>query len=157
MLPSHYFFVNFAAGDQREVGRIVAIDYGRKRCGVAVTDPSRIISSPLSTVSTHELEAFLLAYCASEQVDEFVIGYPRQMNNKLSDAVRYIDPFIARLKKIMPEMKINLVDERFSSVSAFQTMIDGGVKKSKRRDKGMVDRISASIILQAYMDSLTKK
>lgn len=139
------------------MGRIVAIDYGRKRCGVAVTDPSRMISSPLSTVSTHELESFLLAYCASEQVDEFVIGYPRQMNNSLSDAVKYIDPFIARLKKIMPEKKINLVDERFSSISAFQTMIDGGVKKSKRRDKGMVDRISASIILQAYMESLTKK
>lgn len=139
------------------MGRILAIDYGKKRCGLAVTDPSRIISTPLETVRTHELEQYLIQYDKIENIDEFVIGYPRQMNNEPSEAVKYIDPFIARLKKVFPGKKINLVDERFSSKSAFQTMIDGGVKKEKRKDKEMVDRISATIILQAFMESTNYK
>jgi putative Holliday junction resolvase len=139
------------------MGRVVAIDYGTKRCGVAVTDPAKIIASPLSTIHTHEIEGFLIKYHETETIDEFVIGYPRKLNNEPSESVKHIDPFITRLKKIFPGIKISLVDERFSSVSAFQTMIDGGVKKSKRRDKEMVDRISASIILQTYMNSLTFK
>ncbi|MDX9929362.1 MAG: Holliday junction resolvase RuvX [Bacteroidales bacterium] len=135
------------------MGRILAIDYGRKRCGVAVTDPERIIASPLTTVSTAELEKFLLVYNDEEIVDEFVVGYPRRLNNEPSEAVKYIDPFLTRLKKMFPGKKINLVDERFSSQSAMQAMIDGGVKKNRRRDKAMVDRISASIILQTYLNS----
>ncbi|MBE0673439.1 MAG: Holliday junction resolvase RuvX [Bacteroidales bacterium] len=139
------------------MGRIVAIDYGKKRCGVAVTDPAGIIASPLTTVRTHEIEGFLIKYHQDETITEFVIGYPKKMNNEPSESVKQIDPFIARLKKLFPSIRINLVDERFSSVSAFQAMIDGGVKKSKRRDKEMVDRISASIILQTYMNGLTVK
>jgi putative Holliday junction resolvase len=139
------------------MGRIVAIDYGTKRCGVAVTDPAGIIASPLTTVRTHEIEGFLTKYHQEETITEFVIGYPKKMNNEPSESVKQIDPFIARLKKLFPAIRINLVDERFSSVSAFQAMIDGGVKKSKRRDKEMVDRISASIILQTYMNGLTVK
>jgi len=139
------------------MGRILAIDYGKKRCGLAVTDPGRIIASPLETVRTHELESFLLHYDATEKIDEFVIGYPKQMNNQPSEAVKYIDPFIARIKKIFPGMVIHLVDERFSSKLAFQAMIDGGVSKEKRKDKAMIDRISASIILQTFMESINKK
>jgi putative holliday junction resolvase len=139
------------------MGRILAIDYGKKRCGLAVTDPARIISSPLETVRTHDLEAYLIKYDISENIDEFVIGYPRQLNNLPSEAVKYIDPFIARMKKIFPGKKISLVDERFSSKIAFQAMIDGGVKKEKRKDKAMIDRISASIILQSYMESINNK
>lgn len=139
------------------MGRILAIDYGKKRCGLAVTDPARIIASPLETVRTHELEAFLLRYDTAEIIDEFVIGYPKQMNNQPSEAVKYIDPFIARLKKVFPGRVIHLVDERFSSKLAFQAMIDGGVSKEKRKDKAMVDRISASIILQTFMESINYK
>ncbi|MBM3420450.1 MAG: Holliday junction resolvase RuvX [Bacteroidetes bacterium] len=137
------------------MGRLVAIDYGRKRCGVAVSDPLRIIATPLDTIRTHELEAFLLAYFTRESVDEFVVGYPRTMNNEPSEAVKYIDPFLARLAKLFPGTRITTVDERFSSKSAMQAMIEGGVKKSKRREKELVDRISASIILQAYMNRIT--
>lgn len=139
------------------MGRILAVDYGRKRCGIAVTDPARIIASPLSTVRTHDIESFLLEYDKKETIDEFVVGYPRQMNNEPSEAVKQIDPFIVRLKKLFPGKNITLIDERFTSKSAMQAMIDGGVKKMKRQDKAMVDRISASIILQVYMETVSNK
>ena len=129
----------------------MAIDYGRKRCGLAVTDPLRIIASPLTTVATGQLETFLKDYIPREKVSEAVIGYPVTMNNLPSESVKYIDPFIARFRKIFPEIQLHLADERFTSQMAMRAMIDGGVKKSDRRDKGLVDRISASIILQSWL------
>ncbi len=133
------------------MGRVLAIDYGRKRTGLAVTDPLRIIASPLITVATHELESFLKDYFPRENVTEVVIGYPVTVNNLPSESVKYIDPFIARFRKIFPEIPLHLADERFTSQMAMSAMIEGGVKKSDRRDKSMVDRISASIILQSWM------
>ena len=133
------------------MGRALAIDYGRKRCGLAVTDPMRIIASPLVTVPSGELEAFLKDYIPREKVTDVVIGYPVTVNNLPSESVRYIDPFIARFRKLFPETPLHLADERFTSQMAMRTMIDGGVKKSGRRDKAMADRISASIILQSWL------
>ena len=139
------------------MGRALAIDYGRKRCGLAVTDPMRIIASPLVTVPSGELEAFLRDYIPRENVSDVVIGYPVTVNNLPSESVKYIDPFIARFRKLFPETPLHLADERFTSQMAVRTMIDGGVKKSGRRDKGMADRISASIILQSWLKSLENK
>ncbi len=133
------------------MGRALAIDYGRKRCGLAVTDPLRIIASPLVTVPSGELEAFLKDYIPRENVTEVVIGYPVTVNNLPSESVKYIDPFIARFRKLFPLVELHLADERFTSQMAMRTMIEGGVKKSSRRDKSMVDRISASIILQSWL------
>jgi putative Holliday junction resolvase len=133
------------------LGRALAIDYGRKRCGLAVTDPLRIIASPLVTVPSGELEAFLRDYIPRENVTDVVIGYPVTVNNLPSESVKYIDPFIARFRKLFPLVELHLADERFTSQMAMRTMIDGGVKKSSRRDKSMVDRISASIILQSWL------
>jgi putative Holliday junction resolvase len=135
------------------MGRILAIDYGRKRSGLAVTDTLQIIASPLATVATSDLELFLAEYTSAEAVDEFVIGYPVQMNNKPSESVKYIEPFIKKLNKLYPGKPVNLSDERFTSKIAFRAMIDGGVKKKERRDKGMVDRISASVILQSFLEN----
>lgn len=137
--------------ETKSSGRVLAIDYGKKRCGLAVTDPMRIIASPLATVATHEIETFMKDYFARENVTEAVIGYPVTMNNIPSESVQYIDPFIARFRKLFPSIPLHLVDERFTSQMAMRAMIDGGVKKSGRRDKGMVDRISASIILQSWL------
>jgi len=133
------------------MGRILAIDYGRKRVGLAVTDPLRIISSPLATVKASETEAFLTDYLKKEVVDEFVVGYPVQMNNKPSEAVKYIDPFLKRLEKLFPGKAVHLADERFTSKMAFRAMIDAGAGKKERMDKSIVDRISASIILQSFL------
>jgi putative Holliday junction resolvase len=138
-------------------GRALAIDYGRKRCGVAVTDPMRIIASPLVTVPTGRLEAFLRDYIPRENVTDVVIGYPVTVNNLPSESVKYIDPFIARYRKIFPDVPLHLEDERFTSQMALQTMIEGGVSRSGRRDKGLADRISASIILQSWMKGLEHK
>jgi putative holliday junction resolvase len=134
------------------MGRIIAIDYGRKRTGLAVTDPLQIIASPLESIPTAELEKFLIEYTVKEQIDEFVVGYPLQMNNKPSETVKYIEPFIRRLKKLFPDKPVHRADERFTSKMALRSMIDGGVKKKGRRDKAAVDRISASLILQSFME-----
>ncbi len=139
------------------MSRALAIDYGRKRCGLAVTDPMRIIASPLATVPSGELEAFLIDYIPREKVTDVVIGYPVTVNNIPSESVKYIDPFIARFRKLFPETPLHLADERFTSQMAMRAMIDGGVKKSGRRDKGMTDRISASIILQSWLRSMENK
>jgi putative Holliday junction resolvase len=139
------------------MGRILAIDYGKKRIGLAVTDPLQIFASPLDTVSPKEFDRFIEGYLKTEEVDEFVIGYPVQMNNQPSEAVRYINPFIKKLNKEYPEKRIHLADERFTSQMAFRIMIDGGVKKKDRLDKSMVDKISASIILQSFLDKRTNK
>jgi putative holliday junction resolvase len=140
------------------MGRIIAIDYGTKRIGLAVTDPMQMFASPLVTVSPAEFDGFIDEYLKKEEVDEFVIGYPLQMNNQPSEVVRYINPFIKKLKKRYPEKNILLADERFTSQMAFQAMLNGGVKKKDRHDKSMIDKISASIILQSFLDKrLCKK
>jgi len=134
------------------MGRILAFDYGKKRIGLAVTDQMQIIASPLTTISPSEIEKFLLDYLKKEIIDEFVVGYPVQMNNKPSDSVKYIDPFLNRLKKLFPDKPLHLADERFTSKIALQTIIEGGVKKKDRSDKSLADKISASLILQSYLE-----
>ncbi len=137
----------------RRMSRILAIDYGRKRTGIAVTDPMQIIANGLTTVPTHELMDFLLKYVAQEKVERIVVGHPKQMNNEDSENMKYIKPFVAQLKKKLPDMPEELVDERFTSVLAHQAMLDGGLKKKARQDKALVDEISATIILQSYLES----
>lgn len=135
------------------MGRILCLDYGQKRVGVAVTDPLQIIASGLTTVDTKDIFTFLTTYLAKEQVDVLVVGLPRQMNGELSESYRYIKPFLDRMAKEKPEVKIDMCDERFSSKIAQRAIIDGGVRKSVRRDnKGLVDMVSASIILQSYLE-----
>ncbi|MCR5394716.1 MAG: Holliday junction resolvase RuvX [Bacteroidales bacterium] len=136
------------------MSRILSIDYGRKRTGIAVTDPLQIIANGLTTVATSDLERFLLDYLAKEDVERIVIGLPKQMNGQMSESWRYIEPFINRLKKLKPNLPIEMVDERFTSVLAHQTILQSGVGKQRRReDKGMVDEISATIILQSYLEN----
>lgn len=137
----------------RRMSRILAIDYGRKRTGIAVTDPMQIIANGLTTVPTHELMDFLLKYVAQEKVERIVVGHPKQMNNEDSENMKYIKPFVAQLKKKLRDMPVELVDERFTSVLAHQAMLDGGLKKKARQDKALVDEISATIILQSYLES----
>jgi putative Holliday junction resolvase len=138
------------------MGRILGIDYGKKRVGLAITDPLQIFASPLKTINPGEFDNFLADYEKSEQIDEFVIGYPVKLNNNPSESVKYIDPFIKRLERLYPGKRIHLVDERFTSQIAFRSMIEGGVKKKGRQDKGMVDKISAAIILQSFLDKEKK-
>jgi len=134
------------------MGRLIGIDYGKKRIGLAVTDPLGIFASPLTTVSPEDFQDFISDYMKSEAIDAFVVGYPVKMNNQPSESVKYVDPFIRKLKKIFPDKPVHLIDERFTSQMAFRTMIDGGVTKKGRQDKAMVDKISASIILQSFLD-----
>ena len=138
------------------MSRVLSIDYGRKRTGLAVTDPLQIIANGLTTVATHQLEQFVLDYLQKEQVERIVVGLPKQMNGEMSESWRYIEPFLNRLHKLRPELPIELVDERFTSVLAHQVILDSGVGKQRRReDKGMVDEISATIILQQWMENRT--
>jgi putative Holliday junction resolvase len=139
------------------MGRIIGIDYGTKRIGLAVTDPLQIFASPLDTVDPSGFFAYIENYLKVEIIDAFVIGYPVQMNNKPSESVNQINPFIRKLEKTFPGKTIHLADERFTSQMALRTMIDGGVKKSDRRDKSLVDKISASIILQSFLDNRSNK
>ena len=136
------------------MGRILAIDFGRKRTGLAVTDPLRITANPLVTIPTHTLEAWLTDYFSKEQVDEVVIGHPYQMSGEDSESMQYIQPFINRFRKVFPNMPLKEYDERFTSVLAHRTMLESGIGRMARRDKALVDRISATIILQDYMQSL---
>ena len=135
------------------MGRVLALDYGRKRTGIAVTDELRLIASGLTTVSTHELLDFLRDYLKTEKVDRFVVGEPRQMNNTPSESEVFITPFLVRLKAEFPEIPIARQDERFTSKMAVQSMVQAGIKKKKRRNKALVDEISATIILQDYLTS----
>lgn len=135
------------------MGRILGIDYGQKRTGIAVTDPLRIIATPLETVPTHTLLEFLKGYLIKESVDEFVVGLPKTLMNEDSEIAPQVRAFVARLKKAFPEKKVNLVDERFTSSIAMRAMIDGGMKKKDRQVKGNVDKISATIILQSFLSS----
>jgi len=134
------------------LGRIIALDYGKKRTGIAVTDEFQLIASGLTTIATHELLIFLKRYIAEEKVTMIVIGEPKQMDNSPSESERFITPFLAQLKKTFPELPIERQDERFTSKLAVRTMIDGGLKKKQRRDKALIDEISATIILQAYLN-----
>ena len=136
------------------MGRIIAIDYGRKRTGLAVTDPLRIIANALETVDTKQLEKYLADYFSKNDVDIIVLGKPSQMNGEPSETMRYIEPLVGRLRHAYPEKKVVLYDERFTSVMALRTMLESGIGKMARRDKALVDRISATIILQSYMDSI---
>jgi putative Holliday junction resolvase len=135
------------------MGRIVAIDVGQKRCGIAATDPLQLIANGLTTVAAAEVFSFLGNYVAKEQVDEFVVGLPKQMNNEPSESMRFVTPFVNRLKKLFPNIPVVLVDERFTSKLAQQTMLQSGLSKTKRQDKALVDQISATIILQSYLES----
>jgi len=136
------------------MGRIMAIDYGKKRTGLAVTDPLRIIATPLDTVSTNELISYLGSYMKKETVDEFVVGMPKTLKNEDSEIAPLVRAFVEVLKKVYPEKKIHLADERFTSRMAMQAMIEGGMKKKDRQIKGNVDKISATIILQSFLRSV---
>ncbi len=138
------------------MGRILAIDYGQKRTGLAVTDELKIIANSLTTVGTSELISFLKDYISREKIEEIVIGKPKQMDNTDSESEKYIAPFVKSLQKLFPEIPIKRYDERFTSKMAFQTMIDAGINKKKRRDKALIDTISATIILQSYLETLQK-
>jgi len=139
------------------MGRILGIDYGRKRIGLAITDPLQIFASPLITVKNNEFDSFLAEYIKTEPVDAFVIGYPVQLNNQPSETVKYINPFIRKLEKAYPGKPVHRVDERFTSGMALRAMIDGGVRRKGRQDKSLIDKISASIILQSFLDKRTNK
>ena len=136
------------------MGRIIAIDYGTKRTGLAVTDPLRIIANALETVETKQLEKYLADYFSKNDVDVIVLGKPSQMNGQPSETMRYIEPLAGRLRHAYPDKRVVLYDERFTSVMAHRTILESGIGKMARRDKALVDRISATIILQSYMDSL---
>ncbi len=136
------------------MGRILAIDYGRKRCGIAVTDPLRICANGLKTVRACDLMAFLKDYCSREPVEKIIVGLPKQMDGSPSESSRYIEPFLKQLRKEMPQMPIERYDERFTSTLAHRAMIDGGLGRMARRDKELVDEIAATIILNDYLSSL---
>ncbi len=135
------------------MGRIMAIDYGIKRTGLAVTDPLGIIASGLDTVETPKLMSYLENYTRRETVDRFVVGDARHMDNTPSESARYIEPFVVALKAKFPDIPVDRVDERFTSKMAFQSMIDSGMSKKKRRDKAIIDTVSAVLILQSFMRS----
>jgi len=134
------------------LGRVIAIDYGKKRTGIAVTDPLRLISNNLATVPSQEIYDFLTGYFSEEEVDVIVVGYPKKLNNEPSESVIYINPFIKKLEILFPDKEIVLMDERFTSKIAFRSMIEGGLKKKERRNKELIDKISANLILQSYLD-----
>jgi len=138
------------------MGRVLAIDYGLKRTGIAVTDPLRIIATPLETVPTHTLLSFLKAYTSREPVDEFVIGMPKTLKNEDSEIAPQVRKFISLLKAAFPEKPLHEVDERFTSSMAKRAMIEGGMKKKDRQVKGNVDKISATLILQSFLN-ITKQ
>ncbi|MCL5245900.1 Holliday junction resolvase RuvX [Cellulophaga sp. 20_2_10] len=133
------------------MGRILALDFGKVRTGIAVTDEMQIIASGLTTVNTKEVILFLKDYIAKEKVEKIIVGEPKQMDNTASESEVLIIPFLAKLKTIFPNMPIEREDERFTSKMAFKTMIDSGLNKRQRRNKALVDEISATIILQSYL------
>lgn len=135
------------------MGRILALDFGTKRTGIAVTDEFQIIASGLTTIATKALIPFLKDYISKEQVECFVIGEPKQLNNEFSESEADIRVFLDKLMNSIPQIPIVRVDERFTSKMAFQTMIDSGLTKKQRRNKALIDEISATIILQSYLSS----
>lgn len=135
------------------MARIMAIDYGRKRTGVAVTDSLQMIANGLATVPSGELVKFLQEYTSKESVELIVVGQPKQMNNEPSENMRYVQAFVTHLKRTLPQIPVEYYDERFTSVMAHKAMLEGGLRKKKRQEKALVDEISAVIILQAYLES----
>ena len=136
------------------MARLLAIDYGRKRCGLAVTDILQITPGGLATVRTHELIDYLKNYVAKEPVERFIIGLPMNLNGKESESMTYLRPFLKQLEKAIPNIPVTMVDERFTSTLAQRTIIEAGIGKQRRReDKGLVDEVSAVIILQTYMST----
>lgn len=135
------------------MGRLLAIDYGRRRCGIAVTDPMRIVANALTTVATAGLIDFIKSYIASESVDAIIVGLPRDVHGDLSQSMSYIRPGIARLQKAIPDIPVEFFDERFTSVIAHRSMLEMGMKKMQRRDRATVDRMAATIILNDYLQS----
>lgn len=135
------------------MSRILAIDYGRKRSGIAVTDTLQMIANGLTTVPTHELLQFLVDYVAKEPVERILVGLPKQMNNEQSENMKFVEAFVRSLVRKVPDIPVEYVDERFTSVLAHRTMLDAGLKKKARQNKALVDEISATIILQTYLES----
>jgi putative Holliday junction resolvase len=135
------------------MSKILAIDYGSKRVGLAVTDTQQIIASGLTTVKTSDLMDYLREYFQLNNVECIVVGYAKNLDNTMSESSKFIEPFVLRLKKAYPKIVIDRIDERFTSKIAFQTMIDSGISKKARSNKALVDQISATIILQSYLDS----
>lgn len=138
------------------MSRLLAIDYGKKRTGIAVSDPLQIIANGLTTVETAKIYDFLKTYLEKEKVEKIIVGLPKQMNNEVSENMVRIEPFVNRLRKLYPEIPVEYFDERFTSKLAQQAMIAGGAKKKDRQNKALVDEISATIILQGYMESIRK-
>lgn len=135
------------------MGRLIAIDFGRKRCGIAATDPLQLIANPIETIATAQLSSYIKAYIAANDVDAIIVGQPKQMDGTPSESTRYLTPAINRLRKDIAPTPIIFYDERFTSVLAHRAMIDGGMSKMARRDKAVVDKISAAIILNDYISS----
>jgi putative Holliday junction resolvase len=135
------------------MGRIIAIDYGRKRSGLAVTDTLQLIANGLTTVPSGELMTYLSSYISREPVDLFIVGLPKQMNNEASENMKYVEAFVTHLKRTIPDIPVQYYDERFTSVLAQKALIEGGAKKKTRRQKELIDEISAVIILQSYLES----
>ena len=135
------------------MSRILAIDYGKKRSGIAVTDPLQLIAGGLTTVATPDLLSFIKQYVAQEPVERILVGLPKQMNNEASENMKRIEPFVNTLRTQLPAIPVEYVDERFTSVLAHRTMLDAGLKKKERQNKALVDEISATIILQSYMET----
>lgn len=133
------------------MARILSIDYGKKRTGIAVTDPLQIIAGGLATVATCELMSFLQNYVARESVERIVVGEPKQLNGEPSENLTRVKQFVAKLRKTLPDIPVEFYDERFTSVLAHKTMIDSGISKKARQNKALVDEISATIILQDYL------
>jgi putative Holliday junction resolvase len=135
------------------MGRIMAIDYGRKRSGLAVTDTLQLIAGGLATIPSNELVKYITEYTLREPVDRLIVGLPKQMNNEASENMKYVEAFVTHLKRAIPGIPVQYYDERFTSVLAQKAMIEGGLKKKKRQNKALIDEISAVIILQSYLES----
>jgi putative holliday junction resolvase len=136
------------------MGRILAIDYGKKRTGIAVTDPLRIIATALDTVASHEVFEFLKKYTTTEKVDCFVVGLPLQSNGKPSESSKFVEPFVRKLAALFPEIPVHRMDERYTTVMAHQIILASGINKKARQDKTLADKVSATIILQSFMQTI---
>ena len=137
----------------QNMGRIIGIDFGRKRTGIAVTDPLKIVANGLTTVPSHTVVDFLVKYIEKDNVEKIVVGLPKQLNGQPSESMQYITPFLNRLKKVLPQIPVVMYDERFTSTLAHKAMLDGGMKKKDRQNKEIVDTIAATIILNDYLQS----
>ena len=135
------------------MGRILAIDYGKKRTGLAVTDTLQLIPGGLTTVNSNEVLQFIINYCAKENVERIIIGLPKKMNYEPSESMQYIEPFYKALSKRLPNIPVEYVDERFTTVLAHRAMLEGGLRKKERQNKALADEVSAVILLQSYMES----